>query len=217
MASNKPIKLLIVDDEQLIRSGLAILLNTYEDIEVAGEADNGQAAFEFCQHNPVDVVLMDIRMPDSNGIEGTKLIKTAFPAIKVLILTTFKDTEYISSAMNNGASGYLLKDSSHEDIHEGIRTAYRGNLVLDGKLNIQLGSTDTNELAQDFDGEKYSLNDKEIQIIQLVASGYSNQEIADELFLSLGTIKNNMSLILDKLELRDRTQLAIFAYEHGLK
>ncbi|HZK22906.1 MAG TPA: response regulator transcription factor [Atopostipes sp.] len=210
------IKVLLVDDEQLIRSGLAILLEMYEEIEIVGQAANGQEAIDFCATEEVDVVLMDIRMPETNGIEGTKQIKEKHPHIHVLILTTFQDMEYIAQAMKVGASGYLLKDSNEETIYEGIKLAHKNNLVIDGKMTDFFTAISKNHTDAPFDPKNYELSSKEVEIIRLVASGYSNQEIADELFLSLGTIKNNTSLILNKLDLRDRTQLAIFAFEKGL-
>lgn len=214
--SQAAIKVLLVDDEQLIRSGLAILLNTYEDIEIVGQAANGGEAANFCKKEKVDVVLMDIRMPEVNGIEGTKRIKADDPNIKVLILTTFQDAEYISQAMRLGASGYLLKDSSNEEIYEGIKIAMNNNIVLDGKIGNEIATLSMESEVVLFDPSEFDLSDKEVKIIQFVASGLSNQEIAEKLFLSLGTIKNNMSIILKKLNLRDRTQLAIFAFEHHL-
>jgi len=214
--AHTPINVLLVDDEELIRSGLAILLDGYEDIEVVGQAANGQEAADFCDKEVVEVVLMDIRMPEVNGIEGTQLIKASHPGIKVLILTTFQDAEYISQAMNLGASGYLLKDSSNDDIYEGIKIAYNDNIVLDGKIGNEIADLSLGKSSATFDADTYDLSEKEVNIIQLIASGLSNQEIADTLYLSLGTIKNNTSTILSKLELRDRTQLAIFAFENGL-
>lgn len=214
--SQTPTKVLLVDDEQLIRSGLAILLDSYSDIEIVGEAANGKETADFCNSNEVDIVLMDIRMPEVNGIEGTKIIKTKYSKTKVLILTTFQDAEYITQAMQLGASGYLLKDSSSEDIYESIKIVMNDNIVLDGKIGTEIAALTTTSKDILFEAEKYPLTEKEIRIIQLVASGLSNQEIADQVFLSLGTIKNNISAILSKLELRDRTQLAIFAFEKGL-
>lgn len=211
-----PIKVLIVDDEMLIRSGLAILLGTYGEIEIVGQAANGQEAIDFCDQTDVDVVLMDIRMPEVNGIEATKTIKERHPEMNILILTTFKDVEYIGQAMKLGASGYLLKDSSEEAIFEGIKMANSHNIVLDGKLSDSLAAISNQAKESSFDAETFDLSNKEVEIIRLVASGYSNQEIADTLFLSVGTIKNNVTTILSKLELRDRTQLAIFAFENHI-
>ncbi|MBZ6526673.1 response regulator transcription factor [Aerococcaceae bacterium DSM 111021] len=210
------IKVLLVDDEQLIRGGLAILLGTFDDIDIVGQAINGKDAAKFCNQNEVDVVLMDIRMPDSNGIEGTELIKKNHPKIKVLILTTFQDVEYISQTMQLGASGYLLKDSSHDEIHESIRIVYNDNVVLDGKISQAMLSKVSGFQSKDFSSNDFELSEKEVNMITLIASGLNNQEISEKMFLSVGTVKNNISTILNKLELRDRTQLAIFAFENGM-
>jgi len=216
MMRGKPINVLLVDDEQLIRTGLAILLDAYDDISIVGQAANGQEAADFCVAYKVDIVLMDIRMPVVNGIEGTKLIKSNSSDIKILILTTFQDAEYISQAMRLGASGYLLKDSSSDDIYEAIKIVYNNNIVLDGKIGKELATFASLSNETPFDADHYELSQKEVEIIQLVASGLSNQEIASQLYLTVGTIKNNISTVLRKLELRDRTQLAIFAFEEGL-
>ena len=213
----KPIRLIIADDEMLIRTGLKIMLEASGNVEVLALAENGKAAFEACTIHRPDVVLMDIRMPESNGIEGTKLIKEAFPEVKVLIVTTFQDTEYIVEAVQNGASGYLLKDSSPEAILDGIKVAMSGKVVMDTVISEALLTNTTVEKPASFDAEKWGLTPREVELIQQVAQGLSNKEIAQTLFLSEGTVKNNISTILSKLELRDRTQLVIFAYENKLK
>ena len=212
-----PIKLIIADDEMLIRTGLKIMLEASGNVEVLALAESGRAAFEACKEYQPDVVLMDIRMPESNGIEGTKLIKEAFPEVKVLIVTTFQDTEYIVEAVRNGASGYLLKDSSPEAILDGIKVAMSGKVVMDTVISEALLTNTTVEKPATFDAEKWGLTPREVELIQQVAQGLSNKEIAQTLFLSEGTVKNNISTILSKLELRDRTQLVIFAYENKLK
>lgn len=212
-----PIKLIIADDEMLIRTGLKIMLEASGNVEVLALAESGRAAFESCKEHQPDVVLMDIRMPESNGIEGTKLIKEAFPEVKVLIVTTFQDTEYIVEAVQNGASGYLLKDSSPEAILDGIKVALSGKVVMDTVISEALLTNTTVEKPASFDAEKWGLTPREVELIQQVAQGLSNKEIAQTLFLSEGTVKNNISTILSKLELRDRTQLVIFAYENKLK
>ena len=212
-----PIKLIIADDEMLIRTGLKIMLEASGNVEVLALAESGRAAFEACKEYQPDVVLMDIRMPESNGIEGTKLIKEAFPEVKVLIVTTFQDTEYIVEAVQNGASGYLLKDSSPEAILDGIKVAMSGKVVMDTVISEALLTNTTVEKPVSFDAEKWGLTPREVELIQQVAQGLSNKEIAQTLFLSEGTVKNNISTILSKLELRDRTQLVIFAYENKLK
>ena len=212
-----PIKLIIADDEMLIRTGLKIMLEASGNVEVLALAESGRAAFEACKEHQPDVVLMDSRMPESNGIEGTKLIKEAFPVVKVLIVTTFQDTEYIVEAVQNGASGYLLKDSSPEAILDGIKVAMSGKVVMDTVISEALLTNTTVEKPAAFDAEKWGLTPREVELIQQVAQGLSNKEIAQTLFLSEGTVKNNISTILSKLELRDRTQLVIFAYENKLK
>src|SRR5690625_5124305 len=149
---------------------------------------------------------MDIRMPETDGIEGTKQIKSNHTEIKILILTTFQDAEYISQAMRLGASGYLLKDSSSDDIYEAIKIVFNHNIVLDGKIGKEVAALTTSSNELNFDAKEHDLSEKEVNIIQLVASGLTNQEISNQLYLSLGTIKNNISTILRKLDLRDRTQ-----------
>ncbi|MGO0882690.1 response regulator transcription factor [Clostridioides difficile] len=209
------IKVLIVDDEKLIRKGLKIILSSYDDLEIIGDASNGYEALEFCKSNDVDVVLMDIRMNICDGVLGTRLIKEYDDSIALLILTTFNDDEYIKDAMKFGASGYLLKDSSDEVLHEGIRSSFFGNVVLDKSVAEKIMSA---EKAVEYEhiSNIYNLTEKEISIIKLIADGLSNKEISQELFLSEGTIKNNITNILGKLELRDRTQLAIFAFKNKI-
>lgn len=207
------IKLLIVDDEKLIREGLKIMLSIFEDIDVVGTAENGYKALEFCKGNEVDVVLMDIRMKECYGVMGTRLIKEQFSRIKVIILTTFKDKEYIQDAMKYGAFGYMLKDSSHDVIYEGIKTAYKGNMVVHPEVATKMMD---NSICNKKDIDKFGLSEKEIKIIEFIANGLTNKEISEEIFLSEGTVKNNITNILSKLELRDRTQIAIFAFKNGI-
>ena len=215
---SEKIKVMLVDDEQLIRSGLKIMLETYPDIEVIHQAGNGREAFECCQIEVPDVVLMDIRMPVSTGIEGTKLIKEAYPEVKIVMVTTFQDTEYIVEAMQYGASGYLLKDSSYEAIYDGIKVALSGKVVMDAtvseKLVMQPKAPTT---IEKMDISSLGLTEREIELIRLVSQGLNNKEISEALFLSEGTVKNNISTILSKLALRDRTQLVIFAYDHHIR
>ena len=216
---SEKIKVMLVDDEQLIRSGLKIMLETYPDIEVIHQAGNGREAFECCQKEVPDVVLMDIRMPVSTGIEGTKLIKEAYPEVKIVMVTTFQDTEYIVEAMQYGASGYLLKDSSYEAIYDGIKVALSGKVVMDATVSEKLvmqpkapaSSTEKTDISS------FGLTEREIELIRLVSQGLNNKEISEALFLSEGTVKNNISTILSKLALRDRTQLVIFAYDHHIR
>lgn len=209
------IKLLIVDDEKLIREGIKIMMSTFSDIEVVALAENGYEALEVCKSIPVDIVLMDIRMKTCDGVMGTRLIKEQFSNIKVLILTTFKDKEYIQDALKYGAFGYLLKDSSYEVIYEGVKSAYMGNMVIHPEVAkefiVENGSSFKKKNI-----EKLNLSEKEVNIIEAIANGFTNKEISEKLFLSEGTIKNNITSIFAKLELRDRTQIAIFAFKNGI-
>lgn len=216
---SEKIKVMLVDDEQLIRSGLKIMLETYPDIEVIHQAGNGREAFECCQIKVPDVVLMDIRMPVSTGIEGTKLIKEAYPEVKIVMVTTFQDTEYIVEAMQYGASGYLLKDSSYEAIYDGIKVALSGKVVMDATVSEKLVMQPKAPASsmEKTDISSFGLTEREIELIRLVSQGLNNKEISEALFLSEGTVKNNISTILSKLALRDRTQLVIFAYDHHIR
>lgn len=210
------IRIIIADDEALIREGLEIILGAQKDIEVVALARDGEEAARLCSEYEVDLVLMDIRMPECDGICGTRKIKETYgDAVKVLILTTFQDTEYIREALTFGASGYLLKDSSYEIISDGIRSAVAGNTVFHPEV-VQKMIADKGPAPSPFVRENYEITERELELILLVAQGKTNQEIADLLFLSLGTVKNAISVILHKLDLRDRTQLAIFAYQNDL-
>lgn len=201
-------KVIIVDDDALIRDGLKILLELEGDFEVIGTACNGQEAFELCRKEKPDLVLMDIRMPKMDGVLGTKLIKSYFSDIKVVILTTFKDDEYIMEAMKCGAEGYILKNQSSDSIIESLRAVGKGNIVLEKEVADTLSTmlrSDKKANAQDFD-----ISQREFEVLKLVGDGLSNKEIAARLFLSEGTTRNYVTSLLEKLDLRDRTQLAIF-------
>lgn len=213
------IQVLLVDDEKLIRQGLRLLLSGDSRLEIIGEAGNGKEALAFCQTQRVDLVLMDIRMPEMDGREATLRIKEQFPNIEILILTTFSDMEYIKEAMRNGAKGYLLKDSSPELIQESIVAVSSGSVVVHPDVADKLLQEDQKVQAKMLiDAMPYdeALNESELEIIKLLASGHNNKEIAEQVYLSEGTIKNRISILLQKLDLRDRTQLAIFAWKHGL-
>lgn len=213
------VNVMLVDDEKLVRTGMEMILNTYEDINVISTAANGEEALMECRKNEPDVILMDVRMPKCDGVLGTKLIKKEFENIKILILTTFNDVEYIHEALNYGASGYLLKDSDYDLIYEAIKGCIKGNVIINQQVASKILNENINynkksnleEIKNNND-----LNDKEINIIREVANGLSNREIGEKLFLSEGTIKNNISNILNKLSLRDRTQLTIFAFKNNI-
>lgn len=212
------INVMLVDDEKLITNGLKIILDTYEDIHVTALASNGKEALSLCRTCEPDVILMDVRMPVCDGVLGTKLIKNEFKKVKILILTTFNDVEYIHDALLNGASGYILKDSDYDLIYESIKACIKGNVVVHPDVISKIMDGDKKESENKVKElmDKFELNQKEINIIKEVANGLTNKEIGEKLFLSEGTIKNNISNILFKLSLRDRTQLTIFAFKNNI-
>lgn len=201
-------RVIVVDDDALIRDSLTMLLELEADFEVIGAAVNGQEAFALCQKEQPDLVLMDIRMPVMDGVLGTKLIKEHFPAIKVVILTTFRDDEYIKEALKNGAEGYILKSQPADSIVDSLRAVGKGAIVLERAVASSLSAM----LKEDEKkaGADLSLTDREMEILELVGQGLSNREISEILFLSEGTVRNYVTVLLEKLNLRDRTQLAIF-------
>ncbi|MDF2531088.1 MAG: two component transcriptional regulator, LuxR family [Clostridia bacterium] len=201
-------KVLIVDDDALIRDSLKILIGMEADMEVVGTATNAQEALVLCRDLQPDIVLMDIRMPVMDGVLGTKLMKSQFSNIKVIILTTFKDDEYIKEAIKNGASGYMLKNQSSDSIIECLRTVHMGSIVLEKEVAQSL----TSMLKEDKKKQKIKLDitEREWDVLKLVGEGLTNREIADKLYLSEGTVRNYVTMLLEKLSLRDRTQLAIY-------
>lgn len=215
------IRVLIADDQELIRQSLSFVLDAQADIEMVGTASNGREAIELVRKEKPDVVLMDIRMPEVDGAECTRLIKTAHPQIKVIILTTFDDDEYVFGALRYGASGYLLKGVSVEELANAVREVVRGgSIIMPGVASKALemfarmarGSmqipVDTQQTA--------SLQENEWKVIREVGCGKSNKEIAAALCLSEGTVRNYLNSVLSKLDLRDRTQLAIWAVQTGV-
>lgn len=212
------IKVLIVDDQLILRESLKFIIEQDSDIKVVGCACNGLEAVEFCKKNPPDVILMDIKMPVCDGIEGTKLIKSQFETVKIMVLTTFNDDENISKALKNGADGYILKDIMPDELILAIRSINKGlNIIHKNALNSvvrQFNANDTVELQAR--SIKVDLTDREISIVELIVDGKSNKEIAAVLFITEGTVKNIITGILEKLELKDRTQLAVFAVRNKL-
>ena len=199
-------KLLIVDDDGLIRDSLRMMLEL-EDGWSARTAENGEAAYQLCLAEPPDIVLMDIRMPVSDGVEATRKIKNELPDVKIVMLTTFADDGYIASAIEAGADGYLLKSTPADGIIERIRAVEKGAMVFD--KGVRLSAKKMAEPSFDI------LTERENQVLSLVAAGLSNNEIAAKLFLSQGTVRNVVSIILEKLELRDRTQLAVYYWKNA--
>jgi DNA-binding NarL/FixJ family response regulator len=207
------IRILLVDDQLLIRQGLKSLLESNEDMQVIGEAENGQRALEQIPILQPDIVLMDIRMPVMDGVAATGAIAQKYPHTKVLVLTTFDDDEYVSQAMRLGAKGYLLKDTEPEELALAIRSVYRGHTQLGpGLFEKALMSTPTPTLSVEQPPELAQLTPRELDVLRLMASGANNREIAQSLFLSENTVKNYVTSILSRLNLRDRTQAALLAH-----
>jgi DNA-binding NarL/FixJ family response regulator len=214
------VKILIVDDQELMRDGLATILNLRPEIEVSGVASNGQEAFEKAGQLHPDIVLMDIRMPVANGVEGTKLITSAYPDIKVLMLTTFNDSALIFEALEEGASGYLLKDMPTDAIVQAIMTVQSGGMVLPKELTAdivrEMRRNQSSDSIIEVPDIVKDLTERELEVLNKLGLGLNNKEIARELYISEGTVKNHVSNLISKLELRDRTQAAIFAVRYNI-
>lgn len=211
------IRVLIADDEALIRSGLQLMLESQQDLRVIAEAGDGKAATDLALSYRPDVILMDIQMPQMSGIEATAKITSSDDPPKVVMLTTFGDDENIYQALRAGASGFLLKDSRPEDVIRAIRVVAAGEALLSPAVTKRLvdGFVTTHQ-SPSTDTSYERLTDREREIVTLVAEGLSNQEIADRIFVSFSTAKTHVSHVLTKLELRDRIHIVIYAYQHGL-
>ncbi len=216
------IKVLIADDQQLIRDSLKLWAECQDDMEVTGCVGDGIEVYDEVCRCPPDIILLDIRMPRLDGVLCTKKIKEKFSDVKIIILTTFDDDEYVYNALKYGASGYLLKGIALEELGKAIRTVYNGQSMINPDIAskvIQMFCKMANsEISLNLKNEKTgdNLTSAEWKIIREVEKGKSNKEIADKLCLSDGTVRNYISTILDKLELRDRTQLAIWAVQMSL-
>jgi DNA-binding NarL/FixJ family response regulator len=212
------IRLLIVDDQELVRTGFRLFLETQDDLEVVGEAGDGNEAIERARALRPDVVLMDIRMPRMDGVEATARLTEIEPPPRVLVLTTFDLDEYVFGALRAGAAGFLLKDAPRERLIEAIRVVHAGDALLSPSI--------TRRLVEDFAarGERREppaelleeLTPREREVLVLVARGLSNAEIAERLVVTDATVKSHVGSILMKLGLRDRVQAVVFAYEHGI-
>lgn len=214
------IKVLIADDQKLIRESLKIVLDTYQDIQVIDTVGDGKQVLESIKEQEPDVILMDIRMPNMDGTVSTKLVKQSYPHIKIIILTTFDDDDFIFSALKYGASDYILKGVSPTELHDAITTVYNGGSMINPNIAAKVVKLFSKMAQSDFeidvDKEGAALiTDAEWRVIYQVGRGLSNKEISQELFLSEGTVRNHLSHILSKLNLRDRTQLAIWAVQNA--
>jgi two-component system, NarL family, response regulator LiaR len=209
-------KVVICDDQATIRDGLEMLLTLEKDIHVVGRAQDGYEAVELTAQQQPDLVLMDLKMPGMNGIEATRQIRTKHPAVKVLVLTTYDDDEWVFDAVRAGAAGYLLKDTPREELIRAVKETVLGKSFVDpavaGKLLSRVAERQTQPATLITD----KLTDRELDVLRLLARGLNNAEIAERLFLSEGTVRNYVSAVFAKLEVSDRTQAAVIAIQHGL-
>lgn len=210
------IRVLICDDQVVVTDGLEMILESDPEIEVVGMAHDGSEALELIPNTNPDIVLMDLKMPGMNGIQATRAIKDQYPEVKVLVLTTFGEDEWVFDAVRSGAAGYLLKGTTRAELVTAIKGTAAGESYIDpavgGTLLSHVASSTTSQdttLTGDF-------SKRELEILKLLASGLSNTDIAEQLFLSKGTVRNYISAILTKLDVEDRTQAAILAVRHGL-
>lgn len=215
------IKIVIIDDQTLMRDGLKTILDLEDDMEVIGAAENGKKALEIVESLKPDVVLMDIRMPELNGVEATRLIKEKYPSTVVLILTTFDDEDYIVDALCNGASGYMLKDMHGDKLIQAVRDGYEGNMIMQSNIAAKLAARLSKNFSQKEQDNKLNLDDfdlteREIEIGKLIASGLTNKDISEKLFISLGTVKNYVTNIYNKLGVANRAAAVIHLRKLGL-
>ncbi|HLO11718.1 MAG TPA: response regulator transcription factor [Pseudoneobacillus sp.] len=210
-------EIMIVDDQEMVREGLRLILSMHEEIEIVGEAANGEELLALLQKRLPEVILMDIRMPVMNGLDSLKIVKETYPSVKVIILTTFNEDEYIFNGLKFGADGYILKDSNSKEMIKAIKAACEGNMLLHSQVSLKISKVlhamehtsldEENRIKEKLDNK---LTPREIEVVELVMQGKSNKQIGSALFLTEGTVKNYISRILDKLELNNRTELVLF-------
>lgn len=209
-------KVLVCDDQAIIRDGLEMLLKLEKDIEVLGQAQDGAEAVELAAKLQPELVLMDLKMPGMTGIEATRQIKARYPHIKVLVLTTYDDDEWLFDALRAGADGYLLKDTPREEVIKAVRGTMAGKSFVDPAVAGKLLSQVTGKAAQPASLLTDKLTERETDVLRLIARGFTNPDIAAQLHLSEGTVRNHVSAIFAKLQVADRTQAAVIAIQHGL-
>jgi DNA-binding NarL/FixJ family response regulator len=216
--TDAPIRVLLVDDDDLMRAGLRAVLSSDASVEVVGEADNGRAAVQRARAVRPDLVLMDVRMPDLDGIAATREVLATSPEVKVVILTTFEQDDYIFGALDAGASGFLLKRTAPEELLAGIHTVARGDSLLSPSVTRTVIDRMVRQPTPEIGSGRLldELTPREREVLELVARGLSNGEIAAELVIEESTVKTHVKRILMKLRLRDRIQAVIFAYDSGL-
>ncbi|PEY30283.1 DNA-binding response regulator [Bacillus cereus] len=207
------IKVLLVDDHEMVRMGVSAYLSTQPDIEVVGEAENGRKGSELALALKPDIILMDLVMDEMDGVEATRTIIQEWPEAKIVVVTSFLDDEKLYPVIEAGATSYLLKTSRASDIADAVRATYDGETVLEPKVTGKMMSRMRQKKEQPLHED---LTEREFEILLLIAEGKSNQEIADELFIALKTVKTHVSNILNKLNVSDRTQAVIYAFRHQL-
>lgn len=218
------IKVIIVDDQEIVREGLKMILSLHEEIEIIGEASNGEELLKLVEIKSPEVVLMDIRMPGMNGIEATRLMKEKYPNIKIIILTTFNEDEYIFEGLKNGADAYILKDSGSKEIMAAIKSSIEGEMLLNPKVTVKvinaLNSMKINKEFQKYDNEKEkllsTLTPRELEVAKHVLEGKTNKDIAKDMFVTEGTVKNYVSKILEKFKLNSRAELIVILRNSSL-
>ncbi len=235
MENNGVIRVAIADDQELVRAGFAMVINSQKDMQVVAQAANGNEIVEVASKENPDVILMDVRMPNMDGLEATREIlqEDANSNTHIIILTTFDLDEYVMSAIHTGASGFLLKDTEPETLLNSIRTVYQGNAIIaptatkrliesmiskpnDEEKSKEEIATKNEQSANTYDSCLNDLTDREREVLVEIAHGLSNQEIANKLFISLPTVKTHVAHILGKINARDRVQAVVFAYENSL-
>ncbi|WP_220084743.1 response regulator transcription factor [Paenibacillus dendritiformis] len=216
-------KVMIADDQEIVREGLKMILSLYEEVSVIGEVPNGKVLLEQLEVMTPDVILMDIRMPVMDGITAAQLVKERHPEVKVIILTTFNEDEYIIQGLKNGVEGYILKDSGSADILNAIKTVYAGSVLLNPKVTERMVEAISSGRDKAMPSRQEAavpdklglLTPRETEVARHILSGSSNKEIAQALFVTEGTVKNYVSRILDKLECRNRTELVLYLSKPG--
>jgi DNA-binding NarL/FixJ family response regulator len=210
------IKVVICDDQEVVCQGLKAILGTADNLKVIGIANNGQEALDLIEKKTPDVILMDLKMPVMNGIQATKEVKEIYPEVRVLVLTTYDADAWLFDAIRNGADGYLLKDTSREDLIQAIEEIAAGETPVDAKVAGKLFNELSSRVLPADTTLGENLTEREREVLKHIAQGMSNAEIAQALFLSEGTVRNYVSSILEKLGVEDRTKAAVMALRFGL-
>ncbi|WP_101845297.1 response regulator transcription factor [Halobacillus sp. Marseille-P3879] len=209
------IRVLLAEDQIMVRQGLKVMIESEPGIKITGEADDGKSAIKLCEQQAFDLVILDIRMPVMDGIEAARIMRERWPSLKILMLTTFDDDQYVMDSLKIGVNGYMLKNGDTESLIRSIKSALSGGLSIEDHVAAKVMPALLNQQSSPQKADE-SLTPRERSILKCIGEGLNNQEISTRLGLSVGTVKNNTSHILDKLDLRDRTQLAIYAIRHHL-